>query len=134
MANDEHLALLKQGVGAWNKWREKNPDIAPDLRQADLRRASLYGADLNGADLRQAELGFANLRRANLRQADLSNANLRQAHLQGAFLNKPDFTGANLVECSVHGVCAWDLGAQRLCAMALRDILQRRAISVANGA
>jgi hypothetical protein len=31
MANDEHVALLKQGVDAWNVWREENPDIRPDL-------------------------------------------------------------------------------------------------------
>jgi hypothetical protein len=31
MANPEHLEILKQGVEAWNEWREKNPDIEPDL-------------------------------------------------------------------------------------------------------
>jgi hypothetical protein len=27
MANDEHVAILKKGVAAWNKWRDENPDI-----------------------------------------------------------------------------------------------------------
>src|SRR5262249_53969642 len=27
MANDEHVALLKKGVDAWNAWRDKNPNI-----------------------------------------------------------------------------------------------------------
>ena len=36
MANDEHVALLKQGVAAWNAWRDENPDIRPDLSGADL--------------------------------------------------------------------------------------------------
>ena len=31
MANDEHVALLKKGVDAWNEWRGENPDIRPDL-------------------------------------------------------------------------------------------------------
>jgi hypothetical protein len=31
VANEEHLAILKQGVEVWNKWREKNPEIKPDL-------------------------------------------------------------------------------------------------------
>ena len=31
MANDKHVALLKQGVDAWNAWRSKNPKIRPDL-------------------------------------------------------------------------------------------------------
>lgn len=34
MANDEQVALLKQGVAAWNAWRDENPDIDPDLFEA----------------------------------------------------------------------------------------------------
>jgi hypothetical protein len=26
MANEEHLAILKQGVQDWNRWRKVNPD------------------------------------------------------------------------------------------------------------
>jgi hypothetical protein len=36
MANDEHVAMLKKGVAAWNEWRDKNPAIRPDLSHADL--------------------------------------------------------------------------------------------------
>src|SRR5919109_2960847 len=46
MANEEHLARLKQGVAAWNQWREANPDIQPILAGADLREADLTRADL----------------------------------------------------------------------------------------
>src|SRR5215469_3139211 len=46
MANDEHVALLKKGVAAWNAWRDENRDIMPDLREADLRAANLSGAHL----------------------------------------------------------------------------------------
>ena len=56
MANDEHIALLKKGVAAWNAWREANPAIRPDLR----------GADLSGARLVEAHLSKANLSEANL--------------------------------------------------------------------
>ena len=48
MADEVHVALLKQGVVAWNKWRLKTPD-KPDLRRADLTGANLIGAKLNGA-------------------------------------------------------------------------------------
>jgi hypothetical protein len=41
MANEEHLARLKQGVEAWNQWRDKHPEIYPDLREADLAGADL---------------------------------------------------------------------------------------------
>jgi hypothetical protein len=46
MANEEHLALLRQGVDVWNAWRAREPAIAPDLSGAPL-----YGADLGGANL-----------------------------------------------------------------------------------
>ena len=77
-----------------------------DLRDADLRFASLYrvnltGADLSGADLRFASLSGANLRGADLsgadlRGADLSRANLRGADLRGAVLSGASLSGANL--------------------------------------
>jgi hypothetical protein len=36
MANDEHVALLKKGVKAWNAWRYENPNILSDLGGAKL--------------------------------------------------------------------------------------------------
>jgi len=36
VANEEQLAILKQGVEVWNKWREDNPDEKIDLSYADL--------------------------------------------------------------------------------------------------
>jgi len=39
MANEEHIARLKQGVDAWNAWRRETPDARPDLRGAILRGA-----------------------------------------------------------------------------------------------
>jgi hypothetical protein len=44
MANQEQLAILKQGVEVWNKWREENPEVKIDLR----------GVNLSGADLPQS--------------------------------------------------------------------------------
>jgi hypothetical protein len=134
MANDEHLALLKQGVEAWNAWRRENPDIRPDLSGADLSNARLNGADLSNARLNGAKLGFADLSGANLFEAwlgeadlsgahligaslfraDLIKANLLRADLSGADLQfaalvKADLTEADLIGCRVHGVAAWNL-------------------------
>ena len=36
MANQEHLAILKQGVEVWNRWRRHNRDIKPNLSETDL--------------------------------------------------------------------------------------------------
>ncbi len=111
MANEEHLAILNQGVIAWNEWRSENYDIEPNLRQADLcwvdlsganfRRATLSnaefrGADLSGADLFRAKLVEADLYGADLSGAGLIEADLREADLRGADLNAADLSRADL--------------------------------------
>jgi uncharacterized protein YjbI with pentapeptide repeats len=55
MANEEHVALLKQGLAAWTAWRRENPNILPDLSGADLRGADLDEADLDDTNLHHAE-------------------------------------------------------------------------------
>ncbi|MFH1913731.1 MAG: pentapeptide repeat-containing protein [Pseudomonadota bacterium] len=91
MANPEHLEILKQGVGAWNDWRKANPDVEPDLQEANLSKVDLSKADLSKANLTEAILNGANLSKANLSEADLFIANLTEAKLTEAIL-----TGATL--------------------------------------
>ncbi len=64
MADQEQLAILKEGVSEWNEWRGKNPDVPIDLSKADL-----MGADLSGANLIKANLNRAHLIEANLRES-----------------------------------------------------------------
>jgi uncharacterized protein YjbI with pentapeptide repeats len=59
MVNNEHLALLKQGVEVWNDWRKNNGGVKPNLRGAEMLSARLDRADLRGADLRGADLSGA---------------------------------------------------------------------------
>ena len=40
MAKQEHLKRLKQGVKAWNQWREKHPGIHLNLSGADFSSAN----------------------------------------------------------------------------------------------
>jgi uncharacterized protein YjbI with pentapeptide repeats/8-oxo-dGTP pyrophosphatase MutT (NUDIX family) len=96
MANDKHVAMLKKGVAAWNAWRDKNPNIDPDLREADLRGANLRWANLRRVNLSEAELSNANLSEANLRRANLWQARLRGANLRGADLSRATLIGTNL--------------------------------------
>ena len=56
MANPEHLEILGQGVEVWNKWREENPHIRPDLSHANQSDAYLIYADLSGVRLSRASL------------------------------------------------------------------------------
>ena len=103
MANPEHVEILKQGVEVWNRWRDENPGVEPDLRGADLREADLREAHLREANLREADLSGASLREADLIGAYLSKANLNVADLIGAYLSKANLYKANLNEASLSG-------------------------------
>jgi uncharacterized protein YjbI with pentapeptide repeats len=48
--------MLKKGVNAWNKWRDQNPNIFPDLSRENLTNAHLPRANLFGATLIEANL------------------------------------------------------------------------------
>jgi uncharacterized protein YjbI with pentapeptide repeats len=113
MANEEHLARLRQGVDAWNRWRSVHPGTQPDLCKADLseanlpevnlRDANLWGADLHLSNFEGADLREADLREAILTSANLALADLRGADLQGAFLMWADLHKANLSEANLKG-------------------------------
>ena len=97
MANPKHLSILKQGVETWNQWRKDNPDVTPDLGEANLRVKSLIGANLSGADLSGADLIGASLTKANLNEANLSEVILIEATLTGADLRRAILSGTNLI-------------------------------------
>jgi len=110
-----------------------------ELSGATLVRAVLDGADLTRATLRRTFLRGASLVRTNFSKAhmsdvdlgstNLSQANLSDAHLRGAFVQDADMSGAilaganlmysrfvetnlqqaDLTDCSIYGISAWNL-------------------------
>ena len=128
MANPEHLKILKQGVEAWNAWREeKFPKVVDDgwseehatesidLSGANLSNAKLIGvnlsaarlecADFHGADLRHARLDRSNVRGANLSCVNLRYANLLNLNLElGTFpeLSREALTSVNFKGASLY--------------------------------
>ncbi len=121
MANQQHVAILKQGAQAWNLWRQQNPTVAPDLSRANLSRANLEGVNLSGANLSGANLEGVDLSNvkmthfivnvapppselvfdweysaANFRNIDLSNANLSGSDFRNASFNGGNLSGVNL--------------------------------------
>ena len=109
--NKQHLAILNRGVVAWNRWREKNPEVIPELAgikplDKNLSQINLAGADLRGIDFRWtalcnakfvgADLREANLTSANLSNADLSGANLSEATLVNAYFGEAKLSNTNL--------------------------------------
>jgi uncharacterized protein YjbI with pentapeptide repeats len=102
MANPEHLAILKQGVKEWNKWRTEHPGVLyPDLCETDLIKADLHWANLSRARLSGANLMGADLTRAHLIEANLRSADVRDANLAGAILSEADLGGANLLRANL---------------------------------
>ncbi len=132
MAEQEHLDILKQGVEAWNHWREEHPEIQPDLSgaffyqanlseinlsnailcfthlgRADLSHTNLNHARLDGARLSDANLSGANLSEASLFGTDLTGANLDRTRLTGADLSKANFSEATFLQTDLTGGHAW---------------------------
>ncbi|MBN3906742.1 pentapeptide repeat-containing protein [Nostoc sp. NMS1] len=121
MANEDHLAILRQGVDVWNQWREKVFDVNINLNSANLSAMNLFmfnlnniclnEADLSGTDLSESNLSKASLRKANLENANLSYAELdetdlrqaifHKANLSKASLRKADLRRANLIEANL---------------------------------
>ncbi len=122
------------GPGAWHHDAFRRPlylfrvDLAgkwlvgADLRDADLRFASLVGTNLSSANLQGAKLGRAQLKGAdltgaqlpgqdlmglqgvkNLRSANLQGADLFFAKLQGADLGLAQLQGATLTSAQLEG-------------------------------
>ena len=160
MTNDDHLFLLLRGSVAWNKWRQRNPNIRADLRDVDLSkatlsqadfdlrnlsRADLSGVDLTGADLSGLDLSGVDLSRADLSGADLSGVDLAHAKLKEADFTEANLTGTNLFSADLFGAILYaaklsraNLGQANLTFADLRDAdltgadLSRASLDYAN--
>ncbi len=96
MANQEHVDILRQGVGEWNTWREQHPNIYPDLSYAELSNFNLSNFNLDDADLSDAQINDADLSDAHLCRAYLSDTNLSGTNLVDAHLIDTDFSYTDL--------------------------------------
>ena len=112
MANPDHLALVRSGVEALNRFAREHEGVSLDLTGADLRGLDLRNAHLQGARLRGAKLEASDLRNARLNSARLQGCDLRRADLRGANLHRADLTDADLREARFDTI---GVGGQRLC-------------------
>lgn len=91
-----------------------------NLIHANLKGAILSGADFSGANLSGAELEInalketlsireANLSGNNLNYEDFSGMDLSGVNLNETSLIKTNFSHANLSNCSIYGIAAWDI-------------------------
>jgi hypothetical protein len=84
VADDNHLAQLRLGVGAWNQWRRLNPDTTPELSGVELEGLQLVGVDLSKADLKNCRFIQCDLTEADLSDSDLQEAEFTSCNCQGA--------------------------------------------------
>ncbi|MBD2511865.1 pentapeptide repeat-containing protein [Nostoc muscorum FACHB-395] len=117
MANEEHLAILKQGVKVWNEWRKENPHIKPDLTKvrfkifsnyskANFSESNLSEANFSGNSLAETNFIAADLTKVNLAQTNLINvefnqANLSEAQIFNSYIEKSNFSTANLTKANL---------------------------------
>lgn len=132
MPNQEQLELLLQGVAPWNKWRDQNPDLRPDLKNAklsnlNLRKANLRSVDLSESDLGGARLAAADLSGAVMRGTILTSANLDDAKLTGTDLRNATLTKASLGRASLTGANL--KGAHLLSALAPKSVWSKANMS-----
>lgn len=112
MANEKHVKILKQGVKVWNRWRQNNPEIMPDLSRIELSDLRLEGANLVDIDLAQTQLSHCDLSNAFVRgltmvsatfdsvklvETDLSTCRLATVDFIGGSLEKATFADALMV-------------------------------------
>ncbi|MEM7554615.1 MAG: pentapeptide repeat-containing protein [Cyanobacteria bacterium P01_A01_bin.84] len=94
--NKRHLSMLKKGVRTWNNWREKNPNIIPQLSGIHLFAGEGEFYNLDGYNLERANLAGLKGNFIQLKQANLVEANLEKAQLEGGSFVGSNFSGANL--------------------------------------
>jgi uncharacterized protein YjbI with pentapeptide repeats len=135
MAQQQHLeqineAIEKHDIAIWNKWRQENPDIQPDLSGAKLKHVDLKEANLNGVIFKSANLRGSDLSNADLHGSDLDRANLVRTHFSAANLAGAHFNGADLSEAnlSMANLCKADFSQAHL----LGALLQEADLDKAN--
>lgn len=126
MADQRHLNILKKGVEDWNSWRQREPDIIPDLRNASLGESHLNHINLSYANLSSAHLGWANLTGAHLEHTNLNGANLQGCKLPGAHLEYANLNYAHLEQANLTG--AYLVGANLQDARLDGTFLQRASL------
>ena|ERR1039458_447952 len=121
MANQKHCDKLC-GADVWNEWRQRNPQIEPDLRglifhdltlewcpdDSDLIIACGLETALIGTDLSRTNLSGANLRGCTFFSANLKNANFRGSHLEMTRFCRCDLKGADFSGARVFGTSVWE--------------------------
>jgi uncharacterized protein YjbI with pentapeptide repeats/DNA-binding XRE family transcriptional regulator len=94
--NKKHLKVFRRGITAWNKWRNNNPDVIPELTGIELNTEDLDGINLSKADLRGVKFENVTLNSSVFENANLEGADLKFVSFLSANLSNANFSNANL--------------------------------------
>lgn len=94
--NKKHHKVFRRGVAAWNKWRDKNPDVVPELTGLELNNEDLDGINLSKADLRGVKFQGVSLNSSLLENANLEGSDVKHTFFLSANLNNANLNNANL--------------------------------------
>jgi hypothetical protein len=136
MADQSHLDILQQGVGAWNAWREEHKEPSQAFEEMSVEDQVEKFLSMNPVEVARfltssapsrapappfaaenydvtPDLSGANLREANLPDVNLYGANLSRVHLCGANLRRAnlrrgDLTRADLSEANLTEMDCWE--------------------------
>lgn len=97
MPNRQHLDIFKSGYAKWNRWRTENPEIRPDLSDADFSFLDLSNYDLRGVDFQNSK--FNN---SVICEGDFCNCDLTDTYFMSAFIPELKLKGASLLNTSFY--------------------------------
>lgn len=105
-ASAHDVELLKtQGVEGWNRWRDENPDIVPDLRGVDFTHECWQGSAV--WEMLENEEAKSRSGWVNLMSVRLDQANCADARFEGATCWHARFDGADCRDARFEGATCW---------------------------
>jgi beta-lactamase regulating signal transducer with metallopeptidase domain/uncharacterized protein YjbI with pentapeptide repeats len=96
--NNKYYPILSKGTENWNKWRESNSQILPDLSEINIK-----GLSLQHANLTNLSLSDGNIDNSDFRKADFSGMNAGDLCIKSTKLDGSEFENANLSDAKFSG-------------------------------
>lgn len=92
----EHIEKLREGVSAWNLWREQNPGIRPSLRDVIVERHFPNPTNIYNLPYFHG----ANFSNCDLHRVSLRNGSYFSCQFDGSGINWADFVDGYFDNCS----------------------------------
>ncbi|NOT09431.1 MAG: pentapeptide repeat-containing protein [Gemmatimonadales bacterium] len=119
MAEKSHLELFKEGPGIWNRWRQQEPNVRPDLSDVDFERDifekrsfydtpafstfNLTGTNLNRISARNSSFLACVFDECSIYHSDLCYSSFDLCSFRGSSLRVSKLGSAQFDECVFEG-------------------------------